>query len=219
MRNLSSVCFALVLFAFSSCNSGGFNGTKKHTSPIDTVASNPHTDYTLTTPTGWTQENYTFPLDFAKDLPYKGYEDARFSPFWGYNTNDEFWAYVVIWWLNDTPVFNEKMLEQALQQYYTGLARKSRPGRANPSDSLSLAKVSVTKAMTDSSDAATYNASATIYDGNISMSQLDINLKIHLMSCEKGKATVIIYEISPKDYSDSVWQTLDKIKSQFKCSD
>jgi len=72
--------------------------------------------------------------------------------------------------------------------------------------------------MTDASDVATYNASATIYDANISMSRLDINLKIHLMSCEKGKATVIVFEISPKDYSSSVWQTLDKIKSQFKCT-
>jgi hypothetical protein len=219
MQYLLITCSALILFAVSACKSGGLDDSKKQTTAVDSVQSYFHTDFSLVTPPGWTQEDYNFPLDFAKDLPYKGYEEARFSPFWGNGTNNEFWAYVIIWRLTDAPEFNEKTIGQALGRYYTGLARKSRPGRNIPVDSASLAKVAVTKTKTDPADDATYKASANIFDANITMSRVDINLKIHQMSCKNGKATVILYEISPKSYSNSVWQTLDTIKSQFKCAD
>jgi hypothetical protein len=217
MRSLSIVYVVVVLIAVSSCNSSGNSHPKTQRAAADTARRYSNNDFVIVAPPNWTQENYTFPLEFAKDVPYKGYEEALFSPFWGDRLSDECWTYVIIWWLQGSPPFNEKTFSQVLQQYYTGLARKSRPGTATPSDSASRAKVEVTKAKTDSSDSATYNASATIYDGNISMSQLHINLKIHVLSCAKGKATVVIYEISPKDYASTVWQTLDTIRSQFTC--
>jgi hypothetical protein len=217
-RKLLTICIAAVLFTLLSCHFGKQDKANTRISAIDTVPSYLQTDYTIIAPLNWTHENYSFPLDFAKDLPFKGYEDARFSPFWSYRTSDEFWAYFVIWWLTDMPEFNVKTLNRAIQQYYTGLARKSRSGKITPSDSVSLAKVTVTKEKTDSSDMATYNASATIYDGNVTMSRLVLNLKIHQLACEKGKATVMIFEISPQAYSDSVWKTLDKIRSNFKCT-
>jgi hypothetical protein len=218
MRIVSIVYVVIVLVAVSSCNSRRSGQPKARRAAVDTTKRYSNNDFVIVTPPKWAQENYTFPLEFAKEIPYKGYEDAMFSPFWGDRLSDEFWTYVIIWWLSDSPQFNERIFGQVLQQYYTGLARKSRPGTATPSDSASRAKVEVTKAKTDSSDMATYNASAIIYDGNISMAQLHINLKIHVLSCGKGRATVVIYEISPKDYASSVWQTLDIIKSQFTCS-
>jgi hypothetical protein len=165
------------------------------------------------------QEIHPFPLDFAEQIPYKGYADVRFPPGWGDGGSREFWAYLSVWWLTDTAELNERTLGETLRQYYTGLARKSRPGTIRPSDSASLATAYVTRANTDSSDVATYNATATIYDGNISMSRLDLNFKIHVIVCEKGKARVVIFEISPKPYANAIWQTMDKIKSTFKCGD
>jgi hypothetical protein len=218
MRVVSIVYVVIVLVAVSSCNSRGSGQPKTRGAAVDTTKRYSNNDFVIVTPPKWAQENYNFPLEFAKDIPYKGYEEALFSPSWGDRLSDECWTYVIIWWLPGSPQFNEKTFSQVLQQYYTGLARKSRPGTVTPSDSVSRAKVEVTKANTDSSDRATYNASATIYDGNISMAKLHINLKIHVLSCGKGSATVVIYEISPNDYASSVWQTLNNIKSKFTCS-
>jgi len=218
MTNSSIVFFTLAVLACSSCHQGGHDKPKQQTSPIDTQSS--HTsDYSVVTPAGWTQEYHPFPLDFATDIPYKGYADVRFPPFWGNKISNQFWSYVNIWWLTDTPQLNEKTITRTLEQYYTGLASINRPGRMKPSDSASRAIAKVTRTEADSPDVATYDASASIYDGNVSMSRLDINLKIHVIPCQKGNATVVILEISPKDYSDSIWQTMDKIKSQFKCAD
>jgi hypothetical protein len=124
-----------------------------------------------------------------------------------------------VWWLTDTPQINEKTLTRTLVQYYTGFSRKSRPGTIPAPDSATLAKAKVKKTKTDSSDIATYNASASIYEPVLIRGRMDVNFKIHVIACPKGKATVVILEISPKDYPDNIWQTMDKIETQFKCTD
>jgi hypothetical protein len=224
MRKSLTALIALTLFTFSSCYRGRKEDTKQPasasvatTAPSENSIANP--DFSIVTPHGWTKEYHPFPLDFAPQITYKGYADVRFPPSWSFRAGDEFWSYVGIWWLTDTPRLDDKTLVQTLEQYYTGLARKYRPGSIKPTDSMALATAHVIKTTTDTSDAATYNATATVYDGFVTMSRLNINFKIHVIPCEKGKATVVIFEISPKDYTNSIWQTMDKIKSQFKCTD
>ncbi len=215
MKGLSALIVSLILLAYTSCKS------KNHSTfntPADIAKNNLDSDFTVVTPPLWTQELYTFPIDFAKQLPYEGYADVRFSPFWGNSKNDEFWAYEIFWWITNKPTINEETLAQTLQDYYTGLARKDRGRPFKPSDAETLAKAKVTKVTTDAADIATYNASAHIFDGNISFAPLDLNFKIHEISCDNGTATVIIIEISPKEYSNEAWQTLDNIKSRFKCN-
>jgi hypothetical protein len=201
-----------------SCHSDG-SGKEKSVPSVGAVQSDLNSDFTISTPAGWTQEIHSFPLDFADQIPYKGYSDVRFPTGWGNAASGEFWAYLSVWWVTDTAALNEETLGVTLRQYYTGLARKSRPGTIRPSDSASLATANVTKVKADSSDIATYNARANIYDGNISMSRLDLNFKIHVIACGKGKVRVVIFEISPKGYANPIWVTLDKIKSTFKCGD
>ena len=41
--------------------------------------------------------------------------------------------------------------------------------------------------------------------------------KVHLKSCSGQNKTFIFYEISPKDYTDNVWQSLDILWTDFSC--
>ncbi len=45
----------------------------------------------------WTKEILKFPLGFARDIPYEGYEDLRFHEGWAKKQSDGFWAYIFAW--------------------------------------------------------------------------------------------------------------------------
>ena len=63
-------------------------------------------------------------MDFAPEISYKGFEELRFAPGWGDANSNEKWAYTILWWLDGAYPFDEKILQQNLDSYYTGLTRR-----------------------------------------------------------------------------------------------
>jgi len=47
------ICCILGLFAFTSCHSGGQDKAKKRGSPVDSLKSYSHADFSIVTPPGW----------------------------------------------------------------------------------------------------------------------------------------------------------------------
>ena len=68
--------------------------------------------YTLDTPKGWDVERFLIPIGFAPTISYKGVEDIRFTPGWAKKETDEYWSYAFLWYLDDTPKFDSKILEK-----------------------------------------------------------------------------------------------------------
>ena len=46
---------------------------------------------------------------------------------------------------------------------------------------------------------------------------LVLNCKVHVKTCLGETKTFIFYELSPKPLSHSVWQSLDKLWTDFRC--
>jgi len=55
----------------------------------------------LQTDSTWTKEIIKFPLGFAQEIKFEGFEDLRFPSGWAKQDSPDFWSYVWAWSIND----------------------------------------------------------------------------------------------------------------------
>ena len=173
--------------------------------------------YSYNAPQEWRPELIMFPIDFAPALPYKGFEELRFAPGWGDKNSSERWAYTILWWLDDRYVFNEKVLQQNLEAYFTGLTKRRTIADKLDLSQFSNAKAQVEKVKNDQNDVATYTATVNIFDAQVTQKPGTLHVKIHVKNCIDTSKTFLLFEISAMPFDQPVWQELDKINEDFKC--
>ncbi len=169
--------------------------------------------YTYEAPGNWNTELISFPIDFAPSIPYQGFEDLRFSPGWGKINSDEIWAYTLLWWLDKKYNFDAGTFKRDLEEYFTGLTK--RRASADKLEGARPAVVQVQKQKTLLGDQATYSASIDIFDAQVTHHPNILFAKIHVKACEDR--SVIFLEVAGKNFSEPVWQTMDKINDGFRC--
>lgn len=200
--------FAIILFFFVPLLSFG----QITTSNFDPVKWEP--PYRLDFPAGWGVERFLIPISFAPKIPYKGIEDIRFMPGWGKAESSDYWTYAFLWYLDGQQKLSATTIENNLKEYYTGLVA------AVHGDSLDnkpvTVKTSIKKGKTQKGDLKTFYGSVYMLD-YMANKPITLYCKIHLKSCTGQNNTFIFYEISPKPYSDSVWQSLGILWTDFSC--
>ncbi|MEM7513772.1 MAG: hypothetical protein AAF388_22790, partial [Bacteroidota bacterium] len=77
----------------------------------------------LSAPDNWNSEIIPFPLSFAPDIEFEGFEDIRFAPGWADTESKEFWTYHFTWVLNQKIPTTEESLADIFQVYYDGLSQ------------------------------------------------------------------------------------------------
>ncbi len=170
--------------------------------------------YQLSLPEGWGVERFSIPILFAPEIPYKGVEDIRFAPGWAKVNSDEYWSYAFLWYLDGSPKTTAKIVAANLKAYYTGLVG-SMQGEI-PADKLVSVKTKIKKVKTEKGDLKTFRGTVYMLD-YMGKKPITLNCIVHLKSCAGQNKTFIFYEISPKPYSDKVWQGLHQLWSGFSC--
>jgi len=172
--------------------------------------------YTLNIPKGWDVERFLIPIEFAPQIPYKGVEDIRFTPGWGNAKSDEYWSYAFLWYLDGSPETTAEIVATNLKAYYTGLVGRNVEPRKIPANKLVSIKTAVKQVKTDKGDIKTFRGTVYMLDY---MEQQPITLYciVHLKSCPGQNKTFIFNEISPKPYSDNIWQSLNQLWTEFNC--
>lgn len=173
--------------------------------------------FSYTAPAGWANETILFPMNFAPRLTYKGFEELRFAPGWSDANSAEKWAYTILWWLDGAYGFNETILEQDLENYYTGLTRQQAVAGKLDLSAWSPAKVNVQPAKTAPGDKATYTATVSFFDAYVTHKPATLYLKIHLKECTDKTRTVVLFEAAGHPFTGIVWQQLAAIDAQFRC--
>ena len=75
----------------------------------------------FTTDSTWVKEIIKFPISFAQDIKYEGFEDLRFPQGWSNQESPNFWSYVWAWSINGIEKPSESDLEKNVQLYFDGL--------------------------------------------------------------------------------------------------
>ena len=206
MRNILIVLSCCFIFKASGQNTqGNFDG-KKWEAP-----------YTLDVPKGWDVERFLIPIGFAPSISYKGVEDIRFTPGWANKETAEYWSYAFLWYLDDTPKFDSKIIESNLIAYYTGLFNINTDKSKIDSSRLMPVTASIKKISSDNGDSKTFHGTVNMND-YMTKKPITINLLIHIKLCEGQKKTFVFYEVSPQPYTDNVWSSLHQLWINFKCA-
>ena len=173
--------------------------------------------YFLDIPKGWDVERFLIPIEFAPAIPYKGVEDIRFTPGWGKIETNEYWSYAFLWYLDSTQKFDPKIIEKNLVAYYTGLININIDKSKITADKLVPVKVSIKTRKPQKGDLKTFEGIVNMSD-YMTQKPISLNLLIHIKSCKGQNKTFVFHELSPKPFNDNVWNALNQLWLNFKCS-
>jgi hypothetical protein len=173
--------------------------------------------YSYTAPEGWASEVILFPIDFAAGLTYNGFEELRFAPGWGNASSNEKWAYTILWWLDGGYNFDEKILQQNIETYFSGLTKRRAIADKLDMTKYQPAKAKVQKIKTEKSDYETFSASASIFDAQVTQKPGTLFFKVHIKECPDKSRTIVLFEVAGNPFTETVWQQLDTINTNFKC--
>lgn len=151
----------------------------------------------------WTREHFTFPLGFAPEIPFEGFEEALFPKGWTKIEDPYFWTYAFVWNIDLIAALNTPQLEDYLKKYYDGLMRA-----VNKEVGL---KIPSTVAKIDKITEDSFQGEVTVYDAFKSKKLLKLFLTVNQTFCEEDKRSLVIFRISPKEFDDEVWISLKKL--------
>ena len=171
--------------------------------------------YHLNSPKDWDVERFLIPISFAPQIPYTGVEDIRFAPGWSKVQSDEYWSYAFLWYLEGTPKITAKTVKNNLKAYYSGLVGVMQ-GEIS-ADQLVPVKTKFKKVKTEKGDLKTFRGTINMLD-YMAKKPIVLNCIVHLKSCSGQNSTFVFYAISPKPYTDKIWQSLHQLWIEFNCN-
>jgi hypothetical protein len=174
--------------------------------------------FSFTTPTGWRPERIPFPLGFAPELKYRGFEELRFGPGMFKPGTDTYWTYVFFWWIEGDQAVNQATLEKDLLNYYRGLSRAVGGSRGLPMDP---AKITVEVHAAKATDPAktphppAFTGALTTYDAFVTGKLVRLNFEVSRHHFKAADRTWLFFCVSPQKQSAEVWNTMRGIRDSF----
>lgn len=188
----------LVLVLFSISTSASF-GQEKET--------------VLSAPDNWKSEIIPFPLGFAQDIDFVGFEDLRFAPSWSDTTSENLWTYMFVWYIEKEDAITESKLTTYFNSYYDGLMGvnlKNKEGVINPNK---LDKTICLFVKTNEG----FKGKIRVYDKFFSKDYMTLNIKVRESFCTKTNKQIILCEISQKAFDHNVWEIFNDVKLKVNC--
>jgi hypothetical protein len=175
-------------------------------------------DYRFPAPDGWRTERIEFPIPFAKDLDYKGFEDLRFAPGMFKPEAPDYFSYAFVFWIDGPMSFEPPSIEKDLLKYYKGLCGAVAKSRKLDID---LSKIAVQvkkldkKGKLGGEEADRFEATIEMVDVFVTGKPLTLRLECWGRAAGTAKRSCFLAIASPKEKSEAVWETLHKIQVDF----
>ena len=157
----------------------------------------------------WIKEIIQFPIGFAQDISYEGFEDLRFPQGWLKEDSPNFWSYVWAWSVNGIEKPTEGDLEKNVQLYFDGLL------------GLGFYKINEVKTpktnavfikSNDSNKNTQFVGKVKTFDSRYTKQPMTLHVLVETYFCEAQKKTIMVFRYSPRPYEDSVWDKLNEVK-------
>lgn len=162
----------------------------------------------LITDSSWSNEIFAFPLSFAPEINFQGWEEAVFPPNWVKKDSTEFWSYAFAWNINSGTKLTRKELEKHLKHYFNGLMQSMNRNKE--------IKVPNTIARffpkEQSGDASAYIGKIVVFDAFFTQKALTLNVLVEQYPCKELQKSIVLFRFSPREFGNEVWQELEKVK-------
>jgi len=163
----------------------------------------------FTTDSTWIKEIIKFPIGFAQDIKYEGFEDLRFPQGWSKEDSPEFWSYVWAWNINSTEEPTTSDLEKNTQLYFDGLLGldfyKKNDIKVPRTNAVFIKKETV-------KGNQQFVGKVKTFDTRYTKQPMTLNVLVEHYYCETKKKTIIVFRYSPKPFDDNVWNKLKEVK-------
>jgi hypothetical protein len=167
----------------------------------------------LTAPENWKSEIIPFPIGFASDIDFVGFEDLRFAPDWSKIESENFWTYSFVWYIETYGAMTESKLTEFFGSYYDGLMDVNSNNQADTSNSNQLDKAFCLFIKTDEG----FKGKIRTHDKFFTKNYITLNIKVKEVFCPDMNKQIITCDISPKAFDHEVWRLFDDVKLKVKC--
>ena len=174
----------------------------------------------ITVPAGWKGEQIPLPPSFAKEMQFKGIEEARFSPGMFQEKSNTFFSYFFIFKIDPGSELTEKNIKRELLTYYQGLSRTIFNSRKEEIDN-SQFSCKLTKAIPlDSQNIypqrlTEYSATVNWTEPFVTQKPQILNLIIQAWTDNTTRHGYLFVCVSPQDFEANIWQSMRDIRGTF----
>jgi len=153
----------------------------------------------------WIKEIIEFPISFAQDIKYEGFEDLRFPQGWSKEDSPNFWSYVWAWKINNIEEVTTSELEKNIQLYFDGLLGLD-------FYKIEEKHVRKTNALFIKKDDSHYVGKVKTFDTRYTKKPMTLNVLVENYYCKQEKKTMILFRFSPKPFGHDVWSKLNEVE-------
>lgn len=151
----------------------------------------------------WFKEIIKFPINFAREIPYQGFEELRFAPGFSKEESPELWTYTWAWVITNQKTFTENELETNIQLYFDGLLGLDPKHHKNVKQQ--------TNAVFIKKDTKSYVGKIKTFDTRYTQKPITLNVKVDKHLCKENNRAILIFRISPQEFENPVWKNLNAI--------
>lgn len=169
----------------------------------------------LTGPEDMIFERIDFPLGFAPEIDYQGFEELRFSKGWSKRGSENYFTYIFIFSLEGAPKIKPGQLQQSLEQYYRGLCSAVAGGKDFTVDPERIT-VQLSKVKGRRGKRKTYHALVLFQDSFNNGEEVALNMEIEVSRDKKKDRSQVLTLVSPRPYTAKRWQELRQIREDLK---
>lgn len=159
--------------------------------------------YLLKGDSSWGVEMFTFPISFAKDITYRGTEEAYFPRGWRDTLSMEFWSYAFTWRIDVNYELSEEELELNLYKYFHGLMTN-----VNKQRDLVIPETII---QLDKAFDGQFTGIVKMHDSFTTEKELILNVAAKQHICPRTKMSVVVFRFSPKPYETMIWTKLNQL--------
>ena len=155
-------------------------------------------------PFHWQTEIIDFPIDWAPDLHFKGFEELLFAPNWSNPKHKEFWSLVIGYAVEAKNLVEISTIEKNFEAYFDGLMKPNHWSENFPKPVVKFEK-------THPNSNLSFKGNMQVFDGFHTGKVINLTIKGEQYFCHQLKKSIIKFYISPKDENHKIWETLNKI--------
>lgn len=174
----------------------------------------------ITVPASWKGEQIPLPPSFAKEMQFKGIEEARFSPSMFQEKSDTFFSYFFVFQVDPGSELTQKNIKRELLTYYQGLSRTIFNSRKKKIDT-SQFTCKLTKAIPVDPQRiypqglTEYSATVKWTEPFVTQKPQTLNLIIQAWTDKTTKHGYLFVCVSPQDFKSNIWQSMRNIRGTF----